>query len=441
VTTPIQWARQRPWIVAGGVLWLALQVAIVARTTPDRMMVGPDGLDFVRISGESLLSADFWATSRAPIFPLLVKFVGLDRTTGAQVLIAGICWLFLAVVLASKLLAVGRAVVFVGVLLLGATVQVSLWNGMALSESLTFSLMAASIAVTLLVIERWTWPRIAALAIVGSLFVLVRDTDSLLALAFSGVVVVGILLRKVPPRALVVVLVLVVVSLASMASSSNGDRWLQPLHHVVRDRVVRSPSATEWFVDRGLPDVELVRSKEGDDYVRYGVFWKDPRFQPYLTWLREHGRTALITYMARHPSFLVDGKFADPTDWAGPRPSVRSYQHWIGADPPLGSTLNAIVWPESPVIVYPLQLAGLAAAVAVAALDRRRRTIALVGVLTIVSGWLLVVMAANLDTAETPRHIIALSAMIRLGTLCGLAAALESGIDALRQRGRQPATA
>jgi len=434
VARAITWARQRPWLVAPLALWLVLQIVIVVRTVPDQILIGPDGADFVRISGESLFSADLWATSRAPVFPLLVKFLGLERAAGAHALVAAVCWLFLAFVLASKLRWIGRAIVFVGVLLLAATVQVTVWNGLALSESLTFSLMALSLAVTVLVVERWTWPRLAGVAVAGSLFVLVRDTDSLLALAFCAAVVLGVVLRRVPLRALALVVVLVLVSLASMASSSNGDRWLQPLHHVVRDRVLHSPSATEWFVDRGLPDAALVRGPQGDDYVRYGVFWKDRRFQPYLTWLREHGRTALITYLARHPSFLVDGDLADPTDWAGPRPSVRSYQRWTGAKAPLGTTLNALVWPESPAIVYPFEVAGLLAAIAVAVLDQRRRTIALVGVVTIVAGWVLVVLAANLDTAETPRHVIALSGMIRLGALCGLAAALEGGLDVLRRR-------
>ena len=425
----LEWLRRRPWIAGAAAAWIVLTALVVTRALPAGVAVGPDSLDFLRVSRQPLFSGRFWATSRAPAFPLLLRFLPnhVHGVRVAHVLIAAGCWAFLSVVLASKLRTVaGRVAAFTAVLLLSATVQVTIWNGMAMAESLSMSLLAAALAVVLMVPVRWSWAGLAALVVVGGLFVFVRDTNALLALAVAAALVLGVVLHRIPVRVLAAAVLLVLLSIGAMASSSAGDRWLQPLHHVVKDRVLASPSATEWFEDRGMPDADLVRSPTGNDYVRYGVFWRDRRFDDYLDWLRAHGRMALFTYMARHPSFLGEGRFAAPSTWAGPSPSVRSYQGYLGTEPALGSVVNAIVWPESPWIVYPLELLALLVAIAVLALDRARRTIAAFAVASIVFGMVLVVAAANLDTAETPRHVIVPMAMARLGVLMGLIAGAEA---------------
>src|SRR5205823_4704717 len=160
----------------------------------------------------------------------------------------------------------GRVAMFAAVLLLSATVQVTIWDGMAMAESLSMSLMAVTLGVVLMVPAKWSWPGIGALVAAGFLFVFVRDTNALLALALGAALVVGVVLSRVPRRALVVAAALGVMSVAAMASSSSGDRWLQPMHHVVKDRVLTSPSATKWFEDRGMPDAKLVRSAAANDY-------------------------------------------------------------------------------------------------------------------------------------------------------------------------------
>jgi hypothetical protein len=422
-------------VVAAVATWLVVETLVFTRAVPDGTAVGPDGLDFLRVSRQPLFSGRFWASTRAPIFPLLLRLlpghVHWIRLTHFG--IAALCWLVLAALLGARMRTVaGRAVLFTAVLLLSATVQVTIWNGMAMAESLSLSLMVLSLAVVLLVPVRWTWPGIAALVGVGLLFVFVRDTNALLAMALAAAIALGVALRRVPVRALVPSVSLVVLSIAAMASSSSGDRWLQPMHHVVKDRVLVSASAREWFEDRGLPDADLVLSPAGDDYVRYGVFWRDRRFDDYRDWLRAHARSALLTYTVRHPSFLGRGRFAAPSSWAGPSPSVRHYQGYLQTRPALGAVGNAIVWPESPWIVYPMELLALLSGAALLVFDRERRVIAAFGVASIVLGMVLVVAAVNLDTAETPRHVIVQMAMARLGVL----AALAAGAEALVLRGR-----
>jgi len=409
----------------------------VVRVVPAHTRLSPDGIDFVRVSHQSILSSGFWAGTRAPVFPLLLLALrhhwGAVRVT--QWLIGALCWGALALAAASKLRTLGgRVATFVGVLALSASLQLGVWDALVIAESLSLSLMALLLAAALVVPRRWSWAGVLGLAAVGTLFVLVRDTNALVAIVIAGVIAVAVALRRAPGRALVATGVLVAAAVAGALSSSAGDRWLQGLHHTVRDRVLVSRDATKWFVDRGLPDADLVRGPDGNDYTRGEVFWSDPRFDAYLQWLRHDGRRALATYALRHPSFLARDRFTRLADTVGPRPSVQSYRLFPKARPPLGSWLNDVVWPESPLVVWPLLGLGVAAGVAVVVVDPARSGVAAIGTACIVVGIGLAVLAANLDTAETPRHVIVQLAMTRLGALFAITAALEAAVVSRRGR-------
>jgi hypothetical protein len=350
----------------------------------------------------------------------------MRAVAAANALVAAVCWAALAVAAARRMhTRAGAATAFVGVLLLSAAFQVSVWHGLVLAESLSLSLTAALVALVLEVPARWSWPGVAALAVVGTLFVLVRDLNAFLTLALAAAVIGGVALRRVPVRALVAAGTLALASIAGMASSSTGDRWLQGVHHTVRDRVLASASATDWFVSRGMPDADLVRSPAGDDYARLESFWNDPRLAAYLGWLRHHGRRTLATYAVAHPSFLVDGPYASPWKTVGPTPTVRVYGVFSKADPPLGSALNRFVWPEAGGIVFALTALGVVLGAA-AVVDPTQRPVALFGYACVGLGLGLAVVAANLDTAETPRHVIGPIALARLGVLFLAVAGVEA---------------
>jgi Na+-transporting NADH:ubiquinone oxidoreductase subunit NqrB len=101
---------------------------------------------------------------------------------------------------------------------------------------------------------------------------------------------------------------------------------------------------------------------------------------------------------------------------------------------------NAIIWPESPWVVFPLEALAVLVAAAVLLTDRERRAISAVAIASVGLGMVLVVVAANLATAETPRHAIVPMAMARIGILCGLVCGVESVVVRARSRGvaRQP---
>ncbi|MCU1463549.1 MAG: hypothetical protein JWO37_3624 [Acidimicrobiales bacterium] len=410
---------------------------------PTRAVLSPDGADFVRVSRQSIFGSGFWAGTRAPVLPLMLRVLGNKVSTVAVAngVIGAVCWGALAFAAASRLRTrAGQAAVFAGVLLVAGSLQVSVWHGVVLAESLSLSLMAALLALVLVVPARWSWPGVAGVAAMGALFVLVRDTNALVGLLLAAIVVAGVAWRRVPLRALVAAAVLVAASLAGMASSSAGDRWLQGLHHVTRDRILASDSGRDWFVARGLPDADLVRSPDGNDYTRGAAFWSDPRLAPYLRWLRRHGRAALATYVLAHPAFLGQGRFAAWSSTFGPRPTLRVYTAYTDSRAPLGSFVNGIVWPESAPVVFPLLLVGMAAGAGAVVfdVDRRRRTFAALGLAGIVVGLGWAVATANLDTAETPRHVIAQLALARLGVLFCVVAATEAGLALAR--GRKPGT-
>lgn len=442
-------ALTRRWWAAALVVWLAIETLVFIRVVPTRAVLSPDGVDFVRVSHASIFSSGFWASTRAPVLPLLLRVVGTDVGTVAiaHAVIAALCWGALALAAATWMRTpVGRAATFVAVLVLSATFQVDVWHGVVLAESLSLSLTALLLAVVLMAAPKWSWPLVGVVAVVGALFVFVRDTNALLGVIAVGALVVGVVVGRVPRRSLVAAALLLAASLGAMASSSAGDRWLQGLHHTVRDRVLATASGTEWFESRGMPDADLVRGPDGDDYAPGNTFWHDPRFAAYRSWLRAHGRAALATYAAAHPSFLWRPPFASLSAIGGPTPSVRGYRAYTKTGAPLGSTMNAWVWPESGGGVVVITLIGVAIGVAVAIVgwrEPRSRTslvLALLALGCVACGYATALFAANLDTAETPRHVIEQIALARIGLVLSMAVGLDVAVDVISERGSSRST-
>lgn len=418
-----------PATVAALALWLVVQVAVWRSLREGGIPISPDGLDFIRVSRAPLLSVDFWGDTRAPVLPLLLRIVrwDLEAMRWVQLLLAGLAWGALAVAVASTMRTrVGRGVVYVMITLLTATTQVSLWHGLVLAESLSMTLMVALLAVGVVLPRTWSWPRIAAAAVLGAGFLLVRDSNALLGLVVAAVIVGAILLRRAPLRAGAVAVVFAVAAFLGMASSSSGERWLQGMHHAVRDRVLQEPSGRAWFEDRGMPDAELVLSAAGNDYVRGPSFFSDPRFADYLDWLRHDGRRALATYLLTHPFFAQDGEKVAFSALAGPLPSISGYAGLARTDAPVGTWFDDWVWPEQAAVVLPWLAAAAVGSCGVVLLDRRRAAAALVVLAGITIGFGLSVVIANLDTAETPRHVVVPNALARISALAGVVIVAET---------------
>lgn len=293
-----------------------------------------DTTDFLATADAGWASLDLWAGGRPPGTRLLLKLVGGDTTayTVAQAAIAVACWAALA---AAVLRAVGDRVAglvaALAVVALSVTTPVTMWDRSALSESLALSLLALVAAAGLRMALGATPRRAVLFAGALALWVTVRDTHAVVALAGGAVLAVAVAVwwlvdrrreapadgaagRSAPSLRPWAGVALAAMSLGAVAgwASTYGERHLFPLSNVYEVRVLPYPDRVEWFADRGMPKAEIF---VGPDARRSHVQpngvpvlyvpGDDPELAPWLAWLESDGRAALVRYAATHPSYLV----------------------------------------------------------------------------------------------------------------------------------------
>lgn len=260
--------QRSPWLAAAillGALALAWPVQPAARYFGD--------------------SAEYVAGSvrRLPGVFLLTQAFGLGYGLNvAQTVLSVLAWGLLGWSLAAN----------AGMLLalaLSLARPVSQWNLMVLSESLTFSSLAALVGLTVLLLRRWSAWRFAAWVACAVIHVFTREPN---------VVVLPFLVLPFLARPRRLVWVALAVLLVGGAKQLYALRVMAYQHgHVAKlvgYQVYRWPEARDWFVARGMPDIDPYT--ETDEDLRFA----------YERWMVEHGSTALARWLVGRSTSYAD---------------------------------------------------------------------------------------------------------------------------------------
>jgi hypothetical protein len=248
-----------------------------------------DTPSYEETAGHPLWSVGFLGGTRPLTVPLLYKVVQSDDARiVAYVAISTACWLVLAAVVARSIRhPVVRPLAFATVLAFGLIRELTLWDGILLSESLTFALLALVLAGWLALVRRPT-PLRAALALVATFFwVFARDTNAYVVLALAALIALSLVDARRRRLKLALVAGCAAIFAASFASAEAGQRWLLPVHDIVFRRVLETPDMKRYFAEQGHPVV--------------GNWTLEP-------WL-ERARGVYAGYLIRHPAYTLTAPF------------------------------------------------------------------------------------------------------------------------------------
>lgn len=179
--------------------------------------------------------------------------------------------------------------------------QVSDWDSVLSSESLTFSLFALAVGLGVLGLAQASrvgaaagFPPRAAFTALGaclvfSLWILVRDANVYTALILCGIVLPAALVTK--PRRLVLISVAsawLLVSLIALITAFQSSRWRIPLTNAFEEYVLPYPSRLATFEKYGMPS---------------------PRSPQYPGWFDRHGPSSYLLFLGTHPGFVATTLF------------------------------------------------------------------------------------------------------------------------------------
>lgn len=429
-----------------------------------------DTADFLAVAGRSWTSPDLWAGERPVGAPLALKLVGdhRDSYVCAQALLAVVCW---SALVASVVAAVPGRAARVGaglaVAAFSLTMPVTMWERSVLSESPALSLLALVAAALVQVARGPTAPRVAALLAALALWLALRDSHLVVAIA-GGAVLLGacavsaarsrrvgdaddedvaddgdgdddgddgdggdVASRAVGswrrPLAALGVGAVVLGGLVA-AGSMHGGRHEFPTRNVYAVRVLPYPDRVEWFARHGMPQADrFLGADRREPYVDPGgppivyVADDDRDLQPWLDWVEEHGRTTFARYVATHPPFLVTEPLRTPE---------RAFNNAFGDREFYAAPDQVRVPLVDRVLALPttLVLGVAAAAGGWAWASRRCPPVAVAGfalaALSVPHG----LAAWHSDGMETARHLVVPAVQLHLGVLLAVVGLATAGI-------------
>ncbi len=263
-----------------------------------------DTPSYVRVSGEALLSKEFWANARPPIFPLLLKFYDTNviKVAAFQTALSIFAWGMLALSLACSFKGVLHPVAFGLVLALSLERHIAGWDLVLLTESLSLYWMAAFLATWLWLLRGWSWGKVAVLSLIALVWAFTRDTNGWILLMIAGLILLGVFFFKAHKRYLAVVFLFVLIFMLSNLSADKGHRWVFPFQNVLAQRILTDPKALAFFGNCGMPMTpELLDLAGGFANSGDRAFYTEPALEPYRAWMYANVKSCYMRWLFSRP--------------------------------------------------------------------------------------------------------------------------------------------
>lgn len=330
-----------------------------------------------------IFSRAFWASSRPITIPLFYKLFGLRgevytiaepafiRFTYFQGVISTISWVSLAAVLASALRALWlRLIAYPLVLFFAASVDVSQWDRMLLSESLSFSLLALFLACLIGYLSSWEsfegWPMVvrllfaAGFLLITGLYSLTRDLNAFFVLV-TGLTLIGwAIYRRSPDIAtqwirLGIGFLMLIVFAAQTYTAARGYRWFGPFRNIFYARILENERAVGYFLEEGLPlkdeEIEDLRGLDREDFMDY---LEAPGAERTFLWLRSEGRSVYLSYLLTVPLETATAPFTEFRHMISP--DSTEYRNPVVSTPAWLIFISRVAHPDSLILTVLLLL-------------------------------------------------------------------------------------
>jgi hypothetical protein len=408
---------------------------------------------YAKTAEAPLNSWEFWAGERPFTLPLEFKLLGINtqnyinaidrsasnRVSLFQTWLSILCWTCLGLAFSARLRTPWlRPFAFGLIVFFSLNLEVSIWDSLLISESVSFSMLALLLAAWLaweLIPERWFTRLVGVVSLlvvvlVSELYSYARESNPYFLLVGAAIFALALLTRRVRPHLRGVILAYVVVLLTLFVlqnvSFSRGNRWQIHIYDHLARRILENASARDYFVNAGLPlNPDLMKivdmgAPEYQDYLMY-----DPRMEALRQWVDQKGGATLISYLLSHPRTL----FLEPLqhghsllngsnlEYQFPRYAVQNFPIRL-------QELTRKFYPHSPLVLW--SFAGLILAGLTWALTRRpEQTAWLVIAVMYLSLYPLMVIVWNGNPLEIERHAAQLGIQFRLAAWMAVGLVLD----------------
>lgn len=269
---------------------------------------------YIRISGEPLLTRDFWTNARPAIYPLLLKILQADLSSVSafQSAFSILTWFILASSVAYSLTGFLRWMSFGLILVLSLDRHIAGWDVVILTESVSLSLMVLFISGWIWLLKRSSVGKMIWLSLIAFLWAFSRDTNAWIIFFIAGLICLAVVFWGAKRQFVLLAVVFFVIFVASNLAANLGSRWVFPFQNVLAQRVLTNQEALLFFSNCGMPITpELMRLAGGNAASEERAFFLDPALEPYRTWLYAHGKSCYIRWLFVSPLQSLYQPFSD----------------------------------------------------------------------------------------------------------------------------------
>jgi hypothetical protein len=413
--------HDQPYLV---VAWLLFTVVRLWEAVIAPARIWPDSKNYEAIGSTPLWSRAFWFGGRPPLTPFLWKLTGsAERFVIGQTLISAFAWGFLAWTVGTLLPPGRKRLIGVSVILAFAiTKPIALWDGSVLSESLALSGLALLFGASILLVQKLTPLRAAALVLAALWCALARDTQIILPATLAATFLIVALRRRRTPRLRPLLLIAFALLLAAgfcMTTVVESGRDAVNTTDNLYARVFPYPARVAWFASHGMPEARRIDALASSEPTPVGtaatVFpnLTSPTYIRLHTWVHDHGSTTYALWIATHPWLVILEPLRKPQEAFGNASAgINAYE----ATNTASFGLTPLVWEPG------LWLLAVAAGTLAIGYRRDLRSnralqviigLGLIGIPAMLVAW-------NGDGEETTRHTFEGLAEIHLGVLIAL---------------------
>ncbi len=291
-----------------------------------------DSISYVQAANVPITSLDFWAGARTFPLPLVYKLMGVrvaDRLMGGmmepvrtfQTWFSVVCWTLLALGVSSKIRQRWiKPLAFGCVLYFSLNLEIGIWDGLMLSESLSISLFALLVTAwigweAVLAQKRQPWIRwvyLAGLLLISVLYSFARDSNLYFLLIAAFVFVLRLLLnredRSHRQQFAIYSASILLIFAFQYFSISYGNRWQFYIYDHLAYRILPDQQATRFFVEHGLPmSAKLMNITKVPAEIYQDSLLYDDELTPVKQWVDQSGRMTYLLYLlSKFPAVLVE---------------------------------------------------------------------------------------------------------------------------------------
>jgi hypothetical protein len=430
----------------------------------DAERVFRDTYSYVVAAEKPLSSAELWVGERSFTLPLMFKLLGVNtqnyqansimsHVMRFQTWFSIMCWAFLGltlgIIIHKRWLGIGA---FGIILLFSLSLEISLWDSLLLSESISLSLFACLVGLWILLEmlpqaglgSVFGWLVFLLMVIITILYSFTRDTNLYFVLICG--LLFGLLawLKKEDKshRILYSLYAVIVIALFVFQtySISNGNRWQILIYDQLALRLLKDDQAIQYLETEGLTI---------DDALMGVTDMTPPEFQKYILtsdelqavrdWVNSKGKNIYLQYLLlRLGNSLLEPVYQASKLLNGSSVEYRREKQPVRPVPEVIIRISKIFYPRSPLILG-LMLVLCVAGAALWLRGSKKRSLWIVILALVASIYPLMFIVWHGNPQEIERHALQIAVQLRLAGwlavitwLAWLSSKIEEG-NALKQ--------